>query len=270
MDIVNGFTPPRANASCSVGAFGVVRATPKDVADLRKNPGPEYAGAIPVSLLNHSDEQAVTALSAVLHAVHDFGLAGQSFTDWTVVAAPRFAGRVFIAGSFDRYRRLGPLSVSPIIIPFYSQHAVSSMISMALRIHGPSVGAGAGYNGFVQALLVGLALRQENDSPGVWVVATGWDPELVPDAAEDAPTPVCHAAALALLPDEAGAHGSCLRLVPRAAARAERDEPTLSELVRFMAGETDGRTRSWSCPAGGEWELQLQLPAVGGQLSAAG
>ena len=195
-------------------------------------------------------------MAAVLNAIDAGGLKGHRFTDWGVVSATCFQGRVPLAGSLEKYRRLGPLSVSPLIIPFMSLHSTSSMISLALRVHGPCVGVGGGDGEFVQALMTGIALQQEQDLPGVWVVATGWEPEMLPTSQPDGPLPVCRAAALALLPEKAAAAGSGLRLVP--AAENNPGVPRFTELVRFLsnAATTGGQ---WQCPVGGGYRLELRV-----------
>jgi hypothetical protein len=211
-------------------------------------------------LLNHAEDQTIAAVAAVLNAIDTEHLRGLAFTDWAVVAATCFQGRVPLAASFDKFRRQGPLSVSPLIVPFMSLHSTSSMISLALRIHGPSVGVGGGNGEFVQALTTGLAMLQERTVPGVWVVATGWDPEMLLQPDEDAPPPVCWAAALALVAETASAYASSLRLVPDAHSRNDASVPRLTDLVQFLRGvATAGRARRWSCPLDGNYRLELTL-----------
>jgi len=181
------------------------------------------------------------------------------------VAATCFQGRVPVAGSFEKYHRQGPLSVSPLIIPFMSLHSTSSMISLALRIHGPSVGVGGGSGEFAQALMTGLALQQEHALPGVWVVATGWDPEMLPAPTADTPPPVCRGLALALVPEAVGARGSSLRLVPAADERVPPQAPGFTDLVRFLADTAlAGDARIWcgSVPGGHRLELTVQNAAT--------
>src|SRR5439155_13275601 len=58
-------------------------------------------------------------------------------------------------------------------------------------------------------------LLERNQLPGVWVVATAWEPEAIPDANGGInPDAVCHALALALVGMRAGWHGIRLRVVP--------------------------------------------------------
>jgi hypothetical protein len=257
--------PPylRASASCSVRAFGVVEATPQCVSALRKQPSPSGGPALTAGLLNHAEDQTVVAVAAVLNAIDAGRLQREAFTDWGVVAATCFQGRVPVAGSFEKYHRQGPLSVSPLIIPFMSLHSTSSMISLALGIHGPSVGVGGGSGEFVQALMTGLALQGEPDLPGVWMVGTGWDPELLPGTLADSPPPVCRAMALALVSEAGGAHGSSLRLVPAANALRPTQTQSITDLVRFLGDPAPAdEARPWSCSVHGGYRLELTVRNV--------
>jgi hypothetical protein len=257
----------RVNQTCALRAFGVAAAKVESVAELRKHPGPPGSEPVPANLLNHADDQTVVAVSAVLHASGEFRLNSQSFQDWGVVAAPRFPGRLSFAASLEKFSRLGPLSVSPLIIPFLSLHAVSSAISLALRIHGPAIGVGGGNDGFAQALLVGLALQQEEDLPGVWVVMTAWDQEpiLHSEAASES-RPVCQAAALALAPRAAGtSDGPWLRIASGSATNLTATAG-FPELFQFLAdGSVADQVRSWRCALPGAYDLEL---AVGSSRSA--
>jgi hypothetical protein len=263
---VTGFPPHlRASTACSLRAFGVVEATAPSLAALRKQPGPAGSLPMPANLLNHAEDQTVAAMAAVLNAIDSGGLHREPFTDWAVVAAACFAGRVPMAAYLDKFRRLGPLSVSPTIIPFMSLHSTSSLISLALRIHGPALGVGGGSGEFAQALLTGLAVQQQDGVPGVWVVMTGWDPEPIPSGgAAPAQTPVCRAAVLALRSAAAGADCSYVRLVPAAESDSRGHvAPTLTALVRFLADVSTGQAGSWSYPVDGGWSLELQVKERG-------
>jgi hypothetical protein len=243
----------------------VVQATAETLPNLRKQPGSVGGASTPANLLNHADDQTVVAVASVLRAIGDFQLHETTFADWGVIGSPRFAGRVRCAAALEKFYRLGPLSVSPLLIPFLSLHAVSSMISLALRIHGPALGVGGGKGDFVQALLMGLALQQQEDLPGVWVVMTGWHPEPVGECgAATVTTPVCQAVALALLPDTACVHGPRLRLVPADGHEARgHDSPTLPDLVQiFSNSPAVNESRTWNCPLPGGWRLELNVGNV--------
>jgi hypothetical protein len=247
-----------ASWSCTLRAVGTARATAEALKVLRKQPGPDSGPALPAGLLNHADEQTVVGVSAVLRAIADGQLPATGYRDWGVIGAPRFPGRVVLDQSLQKFTRMGPLSVSPLIVPFQSQHSLASMISLALHIHGPAVGIGGGSDTLVQALLGGLSLGQENALPGVWLVTTCWDPEPFSAAAEGTP-PVCHAVALALAParSSAGYAGPRLCLRP---ATALGPSPTLPDLVRYLTDEAATEDTAWRCPAPGGYELELVKP----------
>jgi hypothetical protein len=264
---VNGFLSfPVGSTGCALRAYGVVQATAETLPILRKKPGSTGGAPTPANLLNHADDQTVVAVAAVLRAIDEFQLQRLPFADWGVVSSPRFAGRLTCAAALDKFHRLGPLSVSPVLIPFLSLHAVSSMISLALRIHGPAFGVGGGNEGYVQALLMGLALQQQENLPGVWVVMTGWHPEPVVECgAASVAKPVCQAVALALMPDVAAAHGPSLRLVPAAGCDAGgRGSPSLPDLVQFLSSASAvHESRTWSCPLPGDCRVELEVGNIG-------
>jgi hypothetical protein len=246
-----------------VRGFGTVRATPAELSALRKRPGPLAAPTLPAGLLNHADDQTVVGVAAVLQAMAGWQAPRPDFRDWGVVGSPRFPGRVPLSSALEKFGRLGPLSVSPLIVPFQSLHALSSMISLALKIHGPAVGVGGGKDGFGQALFAALSLQQTESLPGVWVVMTCWDPEPFSDSATAPDTPpVCHAAALALAPEaaSAGRYEAHLRLVT---TNGDGAVPTLAQLVRWLEGASP-TDQSWRCamPGGYELELTATVPAL--------
>ena len=84
--------PDATTVCCDVAAHGIVRATAAELPALRQKPGTGGRRAAAASFLKHADEQTVAGLAAVFQAIHRGGLAGTAFTDWGVVAAPRFSG----------------------------------------------------------------------------------------------------------------------------------------------------------------------------------
>jgi len=263
---------------CAVEAYGVVKVPVEDIAALRKAPGPLGGRTIPASLLKHADHQTVLALAAVLRAIDDFGWHDRSFHDWGLIAAPRFLGRILVAASMDRFRKRGVPSMSPLIIPTLSLHAVAGSLSLALKTHGFNYGVGGGHGHLAEALLTGLAARDDNGVPGVWVVATQFSPEPVPDTSGHSLTPSFgYGVALALTSSPPARSRWNLRIVPTSAAPEidndaefgfgsgdERDvagvEPPSGQvaLTEFLSAPVStSRPRRWYCPlpGGGAFEL---------------
>ena len=58
---------------------------------------------------------------------------------------------------------------------------------LALGSHGPNLGVGGGLNAASEGFLTALTWLSTGVVPGVWLVLTGWSPELVPDRSGNAP-----------------------------------------------------------------------------------
>jgi hypothetical protein len=192
--------PPSGSAvGCGVVAFGTARATADALPALRQKPGPPLDEPLPASFLKHADAQTVVALAAVLQAIHRHGLTASRFTDWGVLAAPRFLGREALAAALQRFASEGAWGISPHVIPHHSLHSLSGTLSQALQIHGPNFGVGGGPDGAAEGLLTAAALLVGDQLPGVWVIWSGWEPEPTPGRNGHAVPPVVCAAALALV-----------------------------------------------------------------------
>lgn len=249
------------DGACPVVAFGAARAAFDDVAALRKAPGPPGTPKVAYSLLKHADEQTVLGLSAVLRAMADFGLADRSFGEWGVIAAPRFLGRIQGSAHIDRHRRQGASSVSPLIIPHLSLHSMSGTISLALGARGTNFGAGGAAGHLGEGLLAAWCARQDG-VPGLWLVATAWDPEPTPDLERRcaaAPT-TGYAVALALTPAAVEGVRPIGSIRPVPAGESVAAAPELPELHAFLADPAPaGRPRRWYQPIpGGAIELAIQ------------
>jgi hypothetical protein len=173
--------PGETTVSCAVAAFGTMRVPTDALPNLRqtlKLPGGQL---LPTAFLKHTDEQTVVGLAAVFEAIVDSGLADTSFTQWGVLAAPRFLGRACLAQALHRFQLEGAWGVSPHLIPHRSLHSLSGTISQALGIHGPNFGVGGGVQAAGECLLAAAALLCDGQAPGVWVVLTGLDPEPIVD-----------------------------------------------------------------------------------------
>jgi hypothetical protein len=250
-----------------VTAFGALAIPVEELAALRKAPGPMDGATIPGSLLRHADDHTVLALAAVLRARaarrEAAGGAEDRDADWGVLIAPRYPGRLAVTPHLERFRRQGPTSVSPLIIPTMSLHAASGSVSLALGLHGPSYGVGGGPGHLAQALLAGLAaVGLDPAVPGLWVVATGWDPEPVPDLkGKPLNAATGYAVALALEPVAPdGALNLAVEVRPDA-TRDDADEPgRLAELAAWLEGPREG---GWSLVSEGGLALVLTREPAG-------
>jgi hypothetical protein len=207
---------------CALSAHGVIEADAPAVTALRTAPIPPGVPALPANFLKHADEQTVVGLLAVFQAIQNHGLTGEDFTDWAVVAAPRFFGRAILAAALRRFALEGAWGVSPHLIPHRSQHSLSGTISQALGIHGPNLGVGGGPSSASEAALVAASFVTKEDIPGLWVVLTAWDPEpTFSEAAATsrnglpAPAPsTCKGVALAVRASEQSDPGMTIRVCP--------------------------------------------------------
>ncbi len=128
------------------------------------------------------------------------------FEDWGVVAASRYLGRASLAIALRNFRAEGVWGTSPHLIPHFALHSPSGTISLALGSHGPNLGVGGGLQGAADGFLAALTWLSSGIVPGVWLVLTGWSPELVPDPGGNAPRAgECLALALALVHREIAA-----------------------------------------------------------------
>ena len=75
----------------------------------------------------------------------------------------------------------GVWGTSPHLIPHFALHSASGTISLALGLHGPNLGVGGGLHAAAEGFPGGPDLAVAGVVPGVWLVLTGWSPELVPD-----------------------------------------------------------------------------------------
>jgi hypothetical protein len=222
---------------------------------------------LPPSLLKNADEQTVAGVAAVLQAIAVGGLSTVRFTEWGVLAAPRFLGRWMFAHVLQRYATEGAWGVSPHLIPNRSLHSISGAVSLVLKIHGPNFGVGGGPSCLLEVLRTGTAMLHGDRLPGVWVVLTGWDPEPIPNGKGGGPeNGHCVGLALALTAARSGWRGARLRLVPATRAApfiAEPQEsarPNLLNLAGLMQALAAPALRTasvvWHLDDGGRFELE--------------
>ena len=255
---------------CGIRAFAVLRVRQDEFPALRKQPGPDVGKSLSPGMLRQAEEQSVAASAAVFHAIKDFNLQSVSFAEWGVVGAPCLLGRTASAAVLDKFRRLGPRGVSPLVSPYLSLHAVSAMISVALQAHGPNLGVGGGPGAVAEGLLTGLTLLLEPATPGVWLALTGWDSQ--PGAEDSGAAPaICHAVALALTPVAANETGLRLNYVV-SPTRSDSSSGDVTSLARFLDGYSAGEPPCrWSCPIqGGAMELTSAAGSLVSQLRRAG
>jgi hypothetical protein len=248
-----------------VAGYGLVRATPAQLAALRQRPGSVTEGLLPPAFLKHADDQTVAGLTAVFQAMSEHGLAATRFEQWGVLAAPRFLGRATLTVALQRFALEGAWGISPHLIPHRSLHAPSGTVSQALQIHGPNFGVGGGPDSAVEAILQAVALLSTPGIPGVWVIITGWHPEPTPDRkGQYPPDSTCLALALALVPADDDEHRLRLKVFPETAASPEAPSAAVGadrepfQFETMLAQLETGGTLSkcWSLGAGLHLELE--------------
>jgi hypothetical protein len=159
------------------------RVRPADLPALRRRPGPVPEGwsRTPPSLLRYSDAQTVAGTAAVFAAIEAMGTGPDRFEGWGVVAASRYLGRASLAAALRSFEAEGVWGTTPHLIPHFALHSPSGTISLALGLHGPNVGAGGGLHAAAEGFLAALTWLTAGVVPGVWLVLSGWSPELVPE-----------------------------------------------------------------------------------------
>lgn len=256
----------------AIRGHAVLRASADALKSLRQSPGTSVGEPLPANFLKHADDQTVTAVAAVLRAVHDFGLAQTDFSRWGVLAAPRRLARGAVALALKRFNAEGAWGVSPHLIPNRSLHAVSGTISQALQIHGPNFGVGGGPGSAAKSLLAASTLLECERLPGLWLVLTGWNwepgieiPQAIiqqaPHLTSHGEPAVCTAVAMALLPDSDRHWGARWHVAAgdvRTPATGQR-LLTLEAVAEALETSAHG---SWCLPCGGAAEFHPSTAAV--------
>jgi hypothetical protein len=160
---------------CIVAASRWLSVLAGDMPRLRATAAAAFPGTVTTGILKQADEQSLTALVSLRQAMDASGIVAADCDAWGLVAAPRTPGRKRIAESISRFAEQGAWSVSPHVIPHCSLHSLSGMLSQALQLHGPNIGAGGVAGAEAEALWAALALLEGERLPGVWVVLTGWE-----------------------------------------------------------------------------------------------
>jgi hypothetical protein len=153
--------------------------------------------------LRNSDEQTIAGLCAVFTAIQSREWSRERYEGWGVVAASRFLGRANLARALQSFLAEGVWGTSPHLIPHFALHSASGTISLGLGVRGPNLGVGGGLHASAEGFLAALTWLSSGNVPGVWLVLTGWSPELVPDRGGDPQAAThCQALAIALGPPE--------------------------------------------------------------------
>jgi hypothetical protein len=263
-DLLVPRSPPSADTPvcCDVLGFGALWVTPDMLPALRQKPGPLPGEPLPASFFKHADEQTVAGLAAVSQAIHTHGLGETRFTDWGILAAPRFLARTLLAVALHRFQLEGAWGISPHLIPHHSLHAVSGTVSQALKVHGPNFGVGGGPSAADEALLAAAALLAGERVPGVWLLLTGHHPEPIPEEpgvppngnGHAKPVPAIGAVALALTLARPGRQPLQLRVVPGPVPEDAGRADGLIEADPFFRLEALLETLTQPSPAG-SWRL---------------
>ena len=227
-----------------IRTFAFCRMSRGEIAAYRRRPGtlPPGWGGIQASTLRYSDEQTIGAVAALVMAVGRLGGSSPAtFQRWGVVAASRFLGRSNLLAAMNRFQVEGVWGVSPHLIPHFALHSPAGTLSLVLGIHGPNLGTGGGRFCLTDGVLTALSWLSSGIVPGVWLVATGWSPEMsLEDDAQPREDAHCESLALALVPGGSeGASGFRLRLVAslRATEPSPIDIAELAENLQRQAGD---------------------------------
>jgi hypothetical protein len=263
--------------AAAVTGVALFRAGAPDLPALRRRPGPVPEGWLrtPPSLLRYADEQTVTGTAAVFAAMATMGARPEGFEGWGVVAASRYLGRASLAAALRSFRAEGVWGTSPHLIPHFALHSPSGTISLALGLHGSNLGIGGGLHSAAEGFLAAMTWLSTGVVPGVWLVLSGWSPELIPDRravavpapaagnAADAAEIECRALAMALRPaGEATSGGPVVRVMFGGEAEHVEAPVDLIRLAEGLKGRGGPSTRTIATdPAG---RLRVELVGGGG------
>ncbi len=198
--------------SAALVGWGTARADLSAIAAMRKKLPAWAPPDTPGHFLKYSDQQTVLAVAAVDQAIDSAGLDPQQLQNWSIIAAPRFIGRIAGVETLERFGRGGGPAISPHVIPQHSLHSISGALSILLSSRQPNFGVGGTGDSLAEGLFAALTFPLAT-AAGAIVVTTAWDPEpQLDDQANCLNTPVCHAVALALQTEAQGEFAGRLRL----------------------------------------------------------
>ena len=241
-----------ACASAPLAAFAAMRKSP-----------PRFPGVdLPGHFLKHADEQTVIALEALRQAVERFDLDPRQQTEWGIIGAPKFMGRMAGAHILTRFAAGGGPTVPPHALAQNSLHSIAGAASIALGIHGPNVGLGGGPGAIHDGLTAALTMFDAAACPGIWLLLAQWEPEPIPDGQGRATNePTCHAVALALMPGAAGQSVLRLNVSGGNQRQPSTAEPAVSAIAACVAQAESGRAAQWTYDLPWQATVELKLAA---------
>jgi hypothetical protein len=231
-----------------------------DVPALRRQVGaiPQGWGSIAPSVLRYSDEQSIAGTAATLAAIARMGLSREEVVGWGVVAASRYLGRASLAVALRDFVAEGVWGTSPHLIPHFALHSPAGTISLALGLHGPNIGVGGGLHAAAEGFLAALTWVSGGIVPGVWLVLSGWSPELVPDPSGRLGAEFeCQAMAIALVPAESGSRRMTARAVIGAEIERALPPVDLMSLAEKLASGGEGLPCTIATDPGGRARIEL-------------
>jgi len=249
--------------SLNLVGFGTASADLTTIAALRKRLPAWAPKDTPGHFLKHADEQTVVAVAALDQAIAEGSLEAGGYREWSIIAAPRFIGRLAGVTTLDRFGKGGGPAISPHVIPQHSLHSISGALSILLASRRPNIGIGGTSNSVAEALLSALTAPVDRGA-GVWLVATAWDPEpIVNQAADCLNSPVCYAAALALRSSAVQQDFGSLRLTTGTPpVSCPPQLPALVETLEALSAERSSAHLAWPLLWGMTIELEVSQPAV--------
>jgi hypothetical protein len=256
--------------SAALLGFGTARADLPAIAAMRKKLPAWAPPDTPGHFLKYSDQQTVLAVAAVDRVIDSAGLDPQQFQNWSIIAAPRFIGRIAGVETLERFGRGGGPAISPHVIPQHSLHSISGALSILLSSRQPNFGVGGTGNSVAEGLFAALTFPLA-PTAGVLVVTTAWDPEpQLDDQANCLNTPVCHAVALALQAGAAGDNAGQLRFTMNSRAydsdhpmsRCESAAQLCQRLNALVPGESP-ELFHWQMAGCGTLTLEARAMAAG-------
>jgi hypothetical protein len=216
---------------------------------------------VPPSLLRYADEQSVVGVAATFTAMANMGRPPDSFEGWGIVSASRFVGRANLALALRNFDAEGVWGVSPHLIPHFALHSPSGTISLALGLHGPNLGVGGGVHSTADGFLAALTWLAAGAVPGVWLILSGWSPELVPERRGGPPSSgECLALALALTPANGNSEGFPVVRLRNGAANRRANGPTdLAWFRDCLAGSAGPMPQPIAADSAGQFCVELVM-----------